>query len=372
MRVLVTDGATNKALAVVRAISGAADHVGVSSRFPVSPGGVSRHADERHWIRDRDPEAFVASLNRIAAAGDYDHVLPVGGRTFEVVSEHRDELAFPVERILPSRDAMRVAVEKARTYGLADREGVPVPTTVTLSDESGVAEAEDLVGYPAVLKAGLETEARFVRPVETSEELEAALREYAGSHDSDPILQEYLPGDGRGYFGLFVDGELVCGYAHRRIREYPPEGGASACAVSERDGQLREYSRRLMGALDWTGVSMVEFKEAADGTPKVVEINPKFWGSLDLAIASGLNLPRALLEFADSGDPETVDVDFEFTPRRYHWPLSGDLTHAWRRPGTAAAVLRDLASPDTRSNVRLDDALPHVLEGLITLVRWDT
>ncbi|MFC7134047.1 MULTISPECIES: ATP-grasp domain-containing protein [Salinibaculum] len=369
MNVLVTDGATNKALAVVRALGDAPERLGVSSRFPVSPAGLSRYADDRHWLRDRRPDALVAAFNDLATDGRYDYLLPVGGETFEFVSEHRDELDFPVGDILPGREAMRTAVRKAETYRLADREDVPVPKTVRLTSEDGVDRAADVVGFPAVLKTGVETEERFVRRVDSTDEIRAAYRDYADSHESAPLVQEALPGDGRGYFGLCVDGELVAGYAHRRIREYPPEGGASACAVSEDDDELREYSERLLSALDWTGVAMVEFKEAADGTPAVVEMNPKFWGSLDLAIASGLNLPRALLSYAETGRVDRSDL--EFTPQRVHWPLSGDLTHAWRRPRSAPAVARDLISPETTSNLRADDPLPHTVEALITLVRRD-
>lgn len=367
MRVLVTDGETNKSLAVVRAVADAATSIGVTSQFPVSPAGVSRHVDRQHWVRERTPGGTVDALDRIARDGDYDQLLPVAGRTFEAVSEHRDRLHLPVDRILPSRDAMRVAVDKHETYAHAERQGVPTPTSMGLSSGTGVDGIESEIGYPAVVKTGVETEPRFVRVVRSADELRRAYREYTAGHDSEPVVQEYLPGIGRGYFGLFVDGKLVDGYAHRRIREYPPDGGASACATSERDGQLRGYSRRLLSPLEWTGVAMVEFKEASDGRPKVLEINPKFWGSLDLAIASGMNFPRALLEYTAGREPAA----FEFTPRRVHWPLSGDLTHAWRRPESAPDVFRDLLSSDTESNVRLDDPLPHVLEAMVTLLRRD-
>ncbi len=369
MRVLVTDGETNKALAVVRAITDVTTSVGVSSRFPVSPAGLSRHADRSHWLRRRDPDALVADLNDLA--DDYDYLLPVGGRTFEFVSEHRDDLAFPLGRILPRQAAMRTAVQKAETYSLADRLGVPAPTTVVPDDDTPVEAIADRVGFPAVVKTGVETEARFVRVVDSHDDLVEALDAYAATHEADPLVQEYLPGAGRGHFGLYRDGALVDGYTHRRIREYPPEGGASACAESQRDDRLREYSERLLSELEWTGVAMVEFKEDADGTPALVEINPKFWGSLDLAIESGLNMPRALLEYADADDPDAFEFDVEFIPRRVHWPLSGDLSHAWRRPRSAPAVFDDLVSPSTRSNLRRSDPLPHVLEGLITLIRWD-
>lgn len=370
MRVLVTDGETNKALAVVRSLRDTATEIGVASRFPVSPAGLSKHANNTHWVRRRDPESLITAFNDLSDT--YDYLLPVGGRTFDLVSEYRNQLAFPLKNLLPSQDSMRTAVRKAETYALANQEGIPTPRTVVLHDQSGMDHVSDVIGYPAVLKTGTETESRFVRVVNSANDLENDFREYREDHESSPIVQELLPGAGRGYFGLYIDGELVAGYAHERIREYPPEGGASACAESREDEELREYSQRLLSALDWTGVAMVEFKEAADGTPKIVEINPKFWGSLDLGIASGLNLPRALLEYVHTQQLNPIMDEMTFAPQRFHWPLSGDLTHAWRRPSSAPAVFRDLLSSTTKSNIQLSDPLPHVLEGAITIVRWDT
>jgi predicted ATP-grasp superfamily ATP-dependent carboligase len=367
MRVLITDGATNKSLAVVRSVGECADFVGVSSAFPVSVAGVSRHADASYWLREREPAAYVAELDRIAGRADVDQLLPVGGRTFHVVSEHREELSLPVGSILPDRAAMNAAIDKRETAALADRVGVPVPTTRSLSADDDPAAVGREVGYPAVVKSGLETETRFVEVVDSAAELRDALETYRSVNDSDPLVQEYLPGTARGYFAFYVEGDIVDGYAHRRIREYPPEGGASACAASKRDPELREYATALLDELDWHGVAMVEFKESADGVPKLVELNPKFWGSLDLAIESGLDFPRALLEYTDGAE----SFDFEFTPRCVNWPLSGDLTHAWRRPRSAPDVFEDLLSPHVRSNFRRDDPAPHAVEAAVTLLRRD-
>ena len=365
MRILVTDGTSKKSLSVVRSLGDAASFVGVTSKYPLSTAGVSRHADAQYWIRDRDPESYVRKINEITEEADIDQLLPVRGRRWEIASEYRDELRLPVEKILPSREAMNVAIRKRETYELAEAVGIPTPTTRTISALEDLRSVGDEIGYPAVMKTGKETEARFVEVVESNDELEAAYSAYRETNDSDPLVQEYLPGTSRGFFALYVEGELVDGYSHRRIREYPAEGGASACAASIRDDRLEEYADELLSALDWHGVAMVEFKDSAEGVPKVVEINPKFWGSLDLAIESGLNFPRALVEYT-AGRRE---FDFEFTPRQVHWPLTGDMQHLSGRPRSAPAVVRDLLSPHVRSNFRRSDPAPHVIEFMAIFVR---
>ena len=47
---------------------------------------------------------------------------------------------------------------------------------------------------------------------------------------------------------------------------------------------------------------MVEYKrDRRDGTYRLLEVNPRFWGSVPLARLSGLNLPAALVANAVDG-----------------------------------------------------------------------
>ena len=364
MRVLVTDGTMKKSLAVVRAISDVASEIGVASEYRFSTASLSRDADRRFHLPDRSPKALIEGYNQIAEDHGYDYLLPVGGRTFELVSAHRDQLAYPMDCLLPNHEALMTAIQKSSTYELARAEGVPTPETWSVTNLHELNRLSRSVSYPVVLKTGTETEPRFVRIASNATDLRRAYRAYVSTHDSDPLVQVYLPGASRGFFCLFLEGKLHGGYAHRRIREFPPEGGASACAQSELDDELRAYTEQLLSSLDWHGVAMVEFKESATGVPHLVEINPKFWGSLDLGVASGMNFPAGLLAWAADEDP----LEFGFRPSRVHWPLSGDLMHAVRRPRSAPEVFWDLLSRETRSNIRINDPVPHVVEGMVNAV----
>jgi predicted ATP-grasp superfamily ATP-dependent carboligase len=355
MDVLVTDGITKHALTVVRAIAPAVDRVGVVSDYPVSVAGVSRHADAHYQLRSSADPGRVDELNHIVRRDDYDRVMPVGGESFELCSAFRDRLAVPVDRFLPAHAAVETALDKLASHRLAREHDVPSPTTVRPDGPDHLDAVAERVGLPAVVKAAHENDERFVEVVDS----EAALRrayERASERSDDPLVQAHLSGEGCGYFGLYVDGEAVGGYSHRRIREYPPSGGASACAQSYQNDHLTTLGERLLDALEWHGVAMVEFKRDADGVPHLMEINPKFWGSLELGVRSGMNFPRALLAATD-GDP-----DVRFRPRRVHWPLSGDLQHAVRRPSSAPGVLSDLLSSQTESNLDASDPLPHAVE----------
>jgi hypothetical protein len=110
------------------------------------------------------------------------------------------------------------------------------------------------------------------------------------------LVQERIPkeGDSLGVSALFDENSRVkAAFVHRRLREYPITGGPSTLRESVSRPEILELGLSLLKALDWFGVAMVEFKmDPRDDTPKLMEVNPRFWGSLQLAISSGVHFIR--------------------------------------------------------------------------------
>ena len=147
---------------------------------------------------------------------------------------------------------------------------------------------------------------------------------------------------------------------HRRVREAPPRGGVSCCAASNYDPKLIEYGTRLLDRLQWHGVAMVEFRyDVRDNDYKLMEINPKFWGSLDLSLTAGVDFPYYLCQMAQG---ETLEYSEEYDRSlRYHWPWL-EMQHLWKRPISFAAVLSDMLNPRVKSNISLCDIWPNLME----------
>jgi predicted ATP-grasp superfamily ATP-dependent carboligase len=115
------------------------------------------------------------------------------------------------------------------------------------------------------------------------------------------LVQERIAGRGCGIAGLFVRGAPACVGGHVRLREAHATGGVSTyCEARVVGGALRS-ALALMEHLRWTGVAMVEFKLPPDGPPALMEVNPRFWGTLPLYVRAGADVPRAALEHALHG-----------------------------------------------------------------------
>jgi predicted ATP-grasp superfamily ATP-dependent carboligase len=192
------------------------------------------------------------------------------------------------------------------------------------------------------------------------------------------MVQRRVGGPGIGVFILMWDGEVIAAFGHRRIREKPPAGGVSvyreSIAVSE---ELLGQSVRLLRMFEWQGVAMVEYKvDAATDTAYLMEVNGRFWGSLQLAIDAGVDFP-ALLVAACLGERPPPVMAYECGVRsRWWW---GDVDHLIARlrrsrgtlalpetaPGRVRTVVDFVASvrPGVRSEVlRLRDPQPFVRE----------
>ena len=124
------------------------------------------------------------------------------------------------------------------------------------------------------------------------------------------LAQEFIPNGGSvGVSYLFNSGETRAVFSHRRLLEYPESGGPSIVRESIRHEEAEEAGLRLLQRMKWHGVAMVEFRiDSRNGKPVLIEVNPRFWGSLPLAIASGVDFPRLLCDMYEHGDVPVVST----------------------------------------------------------------
>jgi predicted ATP-grasp superfamily ATP-dependent carboligase len=267
--------------------------------------------------------------------------------------------------MLPSRDALASANDKARTGELARSLGVRTPRerVVVSFDEARAALAE--LGAPMVLKSAREEGLKVLRYVTAAPALEEAWRAVSERSSAGVLAQEMIEGPGWGFCALYEDGRLLRKFMHRRIREWPPSGGASSCADSVvEQPELERAGRALLDALHWNGVAMVEFKgEPERGTLSLMEINAKFWGSHDLALAAGVDFPGDMVARLEGRE---LAPQLPYRSVRMTWPFGGDLWHGLFQPSSLGAVLRDAWSSRVAHTWRSNDAAPTWRE----LMQW--
>lgn len=331
MKILITDADYKNSIAIQedlrRNFGSDADLYAQSE----SPSVLAR------WYKYAKP--ITACLEQAVDEIGPDLVIPVGGRSVQKVSEK-----FPHLALLPPSESLDIAFDKSKTASFCEENRFPVPNTIKVSTIDELTDYK--YSYPVVVKSS--NEVSLKKPPEyalTESDWADFVSEYQTGQISMPeaglLIQEKVDGVGRAFFGLYGAAGLYTYFMHERIRELPITGGASTAAKSIYCDKLFDIGDGILRKLAWRGVAMVEFKyDPVTHAYSLIEINPKFWGSLELAYAAGLSfgsdVARLFLQpgaarLLRKGQPN-YELGVEFG-----WLLDGDLI-ALRRLGR----LRDL------------------------------
>lgn len=322
---LILDSHTVAALALVRGLGRAGRRV-VVVREDGKPelAGHSRYADKTITIAPitGNGEAFVREIAAIAQAEIAEAIFPCAdpscfalaqhclvidelNRAAEEVAVEDDCIAVQAGLLLPSADALALASDKEQSLKLAASEDVPVPQCWSFASlEAFLAEVES-IPLPVVIKPrrsiGADGSRFEVMHAWTLAELRAQFAQLWNA-GAEPVIQERADGVGEGLEVLASHGIVVAAGAHRRLREEEITGARSASAVTIPVDETRlQYVRRMVRRLDWHGPVMFEWKVRPDGSAVLLEINGRWWGSLPLAQAAGIDWAELARELAISG-----------------------------------------------------------------------
>lgn len=393
MRVLVTDGDQRAALALVRSLGRAGRAVYVCETRTRSVAAASRHTRDAAAVPsplDR-PDEFVDVLAGLVERWEIDVLLPVAEPSILAVLGGRDRLAG-VMVPLPDLDTFRRICDKRALLEAAAALDIAVPAQIVLERPDRVDALPGALGTgPVVVKPSRSVAEADGRRVKLGVEYAGSAGELRSRLEALPraafpvLVQQRVIGPGIGIFLLVWDGELRAVFAHRRIREKPPSGGVSVYRESiAAEPRLVERSRALLDRFDWTGVAMVEYKvHAATGTPYLMEVNGRFWGSLQLAIDAGVDFPELLIEAA-LGESAGAPPPYSTAVRSRWWwgdvdQLLTRLRHSERKlalPPDAPSRLRALLDfsilwrPGDRNEIfRWSDPAPIVRESIDWITR---
>ena len=382
MRVLVLDGNQNQAVASVRSLARAGHTVLVGDSTSWSKAGWSRFASGtfQYPAPQRGADPFIARLAEIVRQQPDTLILPMTEATTLPISEQRETLiAAGARLVLPAHRELLRACNKEETTRLACSLGIKVPTTVTITNSDAAAEAAKTITYPVVLKPR-SSEELSNKSVKTTGRPRYASNpaEFQNAYDdisrrsSAVLVQQFVDGDGAGYFALLHRGELRAEFAHRRIRDVYPTGSGSALRESVKpDPEIRQAGLAILRALNWHGAAMVEFRHQPGHPPVFMEVNGRLWHSLPLACYAGVDFPALLARMAEHGDIEPVVSYREGVRCRWFLGEFRHLVEVWKGappgyprtyPGKLSTLVAEVrpVSGTLHDNFTLDDPLPEL------------
>jgi hypothetical protein len=307
-----------------------------------------------------DRRDFRERLDGVVSAGGYDAIYMCSEQILEIAVPLLDG---PGWRALacPRGAALDVVLSKNAVLACVRAAGVAVPAQAIPEEDTDVAALGRELGFPLVIKGDKGELARNVRFADTEAELLPSYREVRAAergYGGRPALQEFLPGATYLVGGLFRDGHALRLSVHRKAVMYPPHGGATAVAVTERPPALVDAALAAFAALRYTGLGSLDFvHDSRDGSFKFLEINPRVWASIGLARHAGVDLYTPYRALARG---ERVVPDLRFREGvRYH-RLAAELRTLRATRRGALRFVRNCIDPRVASDFELGDLRPHL------------
>jgi len=274
-----------------------------------SIGRYSRYANHAVKVPDlRDEDRTVKTLMAVGRRlGLEGWVLyPTREETVAALSRNRSVLSEMFRVPTADWSAVRWAWDKRNTYSLAGTLGIPTPRTWYPRDTAELAAIDldpPFVIKPAVKEDFLYATKAKAWQADSHRALEVRFDQAAKLvRPGEVMIQELIPGDGRGQFACcaFVKGgDMVATMVARRRRQHPPDFGRASTFVETVDlPHLEDLSSRFLGAIGYSGLAELEYKlDPRSGEFKLLDFNARTWGYHTLGSAAGVDFPY--LQFAD-------------------------------------------------------------------------
>jgi predicted ATP-grasp superfamily ATP-dependent carboligase len=309
----VTDANNRVALAVIRSLGRRGIPVAACAfktwAASARLGFSSRYVRRRLLLPEIWSEGWIDLLDR--SLGKEGLLLPVSINTLLGVLSHRERFCGRLV-LLPEYAVLREVNSKLGLRQHASACGIPMPQRHEVQHPRQLEKMDRRAGFPLVVKLESD-EGLFLPPQERYavvgdvEELISAYKRLF-ARKAFPVVEEYVEGEGYGLSLLCEGGRVWAHFCHRRLLEYPPGGGPAALCESVFDPGLLTWGRSFARQTCWNGIMMMEFKRRPDGSFVLLEVNPRFWGSLPLAMHCGIDFPYLLYRLSMGQPPAEPPV----------------------------------------------------------------
>lgn len=250
-----------------------------------------------------DDAQYVSDIVNLCQNYSYDLILPFGLKSYYAISKHADILSKHTQFLVAGFETFKIANDKLKTAEFCQKVDIDTPTIFTNYSDNDIPAIANEVKYPVVIKArsgsGIHQGLRYANNkdelIRYYNEIASNSSDGGASNFESPMIQEFIPGYIHDACTLTNQGDVVTVLTQIRKIMYPIYGGVGAVNVTTDEPKLSAIAIKLLESLNWHGPAQIEFKyDERDGKYKLIEINPKLWGTVDLSIKVGINFPAMI------------------------------------------------------------------------------
>lgn len=317
MRAILTFSRGWNALTAARSLGKKGVEVIAGDEYPFSPTSFSKYtiANFLYPNPDRDPEGFLDKLEEVireyAREGEEYVLMPFHKETY-LIARHRERFEPLIKMAIPTIEQILQVDDKGSLARLCQQRELPIPETIVADSAEEFRVKAQGFSYPAFVKVRRSAAAVGVKQVHDPDDAVKAAEEFAQRYhlpsNEYPLLQATVPGDDYCTTFLFDHGQVRATMTYHNLRTYPLKSGTGVLRETVDAPAMAQTGGHLLGSLGWHGVAEVDFRwQGGADIPKLIEVNPRFWGGLTQSVASGWDYPWLLYRLAIDGTVPTVD-----------------------------------------------------------------
>ena len=350
-KILVTDGGYSHALCIIRSLT-SLGHIVDCIGHPLCLSSFSFYLNKCAYKQSKFKAKYISEFLSFLEKEKYDFLIPIGADSVSLVNKYRNEIHKKVRINLAPEESIKSCFSKDKLLEIAQELGIPTPKRYKKDEFKNFFKNNFKLQSKLVIKPSSELSNEKVIYTKNIKEISYYLKS-----DEKFLVQDYISGYGVGFFAIYDNGNLKNFFMHKRIRENPPSGGSSVCAQSIFDPNLYKYGKQILDKLKWHGVAMVEFKKTYEKDELyLMEVNPKFWASHDLAIEAGINFAEKYLEIVEKKNSiKKINNKVIYSlDKKFQW-LARDLSSSLFRPIRFFNVINTFLSFKAHNNLHLKD-----------------
>jgi len=309
IKIFVCDGRSRASLQVCRSLSQAGHEVHVGESFFCSTFLSNSITDKIIYPDpDTNEESFLDFVKKYIINNQISFIFPIRDSSNSILSNNISQIPKDCKVFIPEYDNFINFQDKSKLIRITSDTSVPIPKTlfgIELNHSISFSSISRSLGHPFIAKPIVSSGSRGIKLIKNDKDMNDFLLKTKNNLNLF-IFQEFIPHGGAvGVYNLTRNGKILATNTHIRIREYPHTGGPSTLRRSGRHMVCEHFAHKILEKSKWNGLSMVEFRIHKDTKiPYLMEINPRFWGSLALDIHSGVDFPNLVIEHSFPNIPK--------------------------------------------------------------------
>lgn len=354
---MVLDGDSKIALGVVRSLAakGISIALGSGEKSSAAYSRIPMHK----FCYDRSSTSLINSHKVIISYIESLRpkvLMPLMRKGWSLIFEHYIEYEN-LTKIVPNpgKELFERLRDKNIMADLCQQFSIPMPTTLRPKNIDEALFYRNQLSYPVLLKPRFGIGGIGIKRVNTKNEFERSIREFSEM----PIIQELIEGEDLEMTILCIHGQTIAVSIYKSLRNFPlPYGPPVACKSIE-DDALMSIGRKFLKNLQYNGVAHLDFrKDRRDGQAKLLDFNPRFAGTNDTSLHSGVDFGYLLYKLALD---QHIDPILKYKTGKEFRMIIDELKYLKNSPHKAK-TLRELVNfKNVSTDFSFIDPKPHLI-----------